>query len=128
MRLVVEYMIERTDYRLIINAEKLNEKLDNVLDNVLKEICEKFDGKVERYKVSKIVEELHIDTDPTTTDTTLHSSDKTNFIIKTVFSHIPYIRSADSSSNSFSKEEKLIDVSNPCSLRSQVLPHQLYLP
>ncbi len=50
MRLVVEYMIERTDYRLIINAEKLNEKLDNVLDNVLKEICEKFDGKVERYK------------------------------------------------------------------------------
>jgi predicted ATP-grasp superfamily ATP-dependent carboligase len=117
MKLAVEYMIERTDYRLIIDVEESN--ILEEVNKMLKEICEKFDGKVERYRVSKIVEELDIDTDPTTTDTTLHSSDNSNFIIKTVFSHIPYVRSVtDSISNSFSKEEKIIDVSYPCSTRS----------
>ena len=113
MKLAISYTIERTNYRLIINVEEPT--VYEELDKMLKEICKKFNGAVERYRVSKIVEELHIYADPTTTNMTLHPSDNSNFIIKTVFSHIPYVRSVtDSSLNSFSKEEKIIDVRNPC--------------
>jgi len=113
MKLAINYIVKGTSYRIVINAEKLNEKLDNILDNILKEICEKFDGKVERYRVSKIMEEHHIDTGSTTTDATLHSSDNSNFIIKTVLGSV-----TDGSLNSFSKEEKIIDMSYPCSART----------
>ena len=113
MKLAVEYTIKGTKYRLVINAEE--PKVYEELDKMLKEICEKFNGEVERYRVSKIVEEFHVDKDSTTTNTPLHSSDEINFIIKAVFSRIPYVRLVtDSSSNSFSKEEKIIDVSYPC--------------
>jgi len=113
MKLAVEYAIKGTKYRFNIDVEEPN--IREELDKMLKEICEKFNGAVERYRVSKIVEELHIYADPTTTNMTLHPSDNSNFIIKTVFSHIPYVRSVtDSSLNSFSKEEKIIDVRNPC--------------
>ena len=110
MKLAVEYTIKRTKYRFNTDVEESN--ILEELDKMLKEICKKFDGEVERYRVSKIMEELHIDTGLTTANTTLHSSDETNFIIKTVSGSV-----TDSSLNSFSKEEKIIDVSYPCSTR-----------
>ena len=107
MKLAISYTIERTDYRLIINVEESN--IHEELNKMLKELCEKFDGKVERYRVSKIMEELHTYMVPPTTNMTLHLSDNSNFIIKPVLESV-----TDGSLRSFSKEERIIDVRNPC--------------
>ena len=112
MRLAVEYTIKGTKYRFNIDAEE--PMVYEELDKMLKEICEKFDGEVERYRVSKIVEELHIYMGSTTTNTTLDSSDNSNFIIKTVLESV-----TDGPLSSFSKEEKIKDVSYPCLTSSQ---------
>jgi len=53
MKLAVEYTIKGTKYRFNIDVEEPN--IREELDKMLKEICEKFDGEVERYRVSKII-------------------------------------------------------------------------
>ena len=54
MKLAINYIVKGTSYRLVINAEKL--KVYEELDNVLKEICEKFNGEVEEYSVSRAIQ------------------------------------------------------------------------
>jgi predicted house-cleaning noncanonical NTP pyrophosphatase (MazG superfamily) len=121
MKLAINYVVKGTSYRLVINAEKL--KVYEELDNVLKEICEKFNGEVEEYSVSKIVEELPLGKIimPIATNVTLHSSDikfsdddNLNFIIKTLLGTTIGLV-ADHLIDSFiSREEKVIDIKNPC--------------
>lgn len=87
MKLAINYEIQRTNYRVIINVDKYS--YFDVLDETLDTICQKI-GKIDRYVVSKIVEEVPIGTTVTLENTTV----SLNFEI--------------------SKEEILVDVENPC--------------
>jgi hypothetical protein len=113
VKLAVEYTIKETKYRFNINAEE--SKVYEELDKMLKEICEKFNGEVERYKVSKIITNVVLH--PMTAAATLYTSssdlDDLNFIVETVLKTVK-----GSTLKSFGKEEKLIDVPAPCSARS----------
>ena len=113
MRLAVEYTIKGTKYRFNIDAEE--PKVYEELDKMLKEICKKFNGEVERYRVSKIttIVILRPMTATVTLDTKSSDLDDLDFIVETVLEAVK-----DSTLKSFGKEEKLIDVSNPCFPRS----------
>ena len=110
MKLAVEYTIKGTKYRFNIDAEE--PKVYEELDKMLKEICKKFNGEVERYRVSKIT--INIILRPMTATATLYTNSSDlgdlNFIAETVLKAVK-----DGTLKSFGKEEKLIDVSNPCS-------------
>ena len=109
MRLAVEYTIKGTKYRFNIDAEE--PKVYEELDKMLKEICKKFNGEVERYRVSKIttIVILRPMTAAVTLDTKSSDLDDLDFIVETVLEAVK-----DSTLKSFGKEEKLIDVNNPC--------------
>ena len=113
MKLAVEYTIKGTKYRFNTDVEEPN--ICEELDKMLKEICEKFNGEVERYRVSKIITNVVLH--PMTATATLYtnSSDLGDlyFIVETVLKTVK-----DSTLKSFGKEEILIDMSNPCSARS----------
>ncbi|BFI76505.1 VapB-like antitoxin [Sulfurisphaera ohwakuensis] len=121
MKLAINYRVKGINYRLVINAEKF--KVYEELDNVLKEICEKFNGEVEEYSVSKITEEIPLGKiiTPIAINTALHSSDikfsddnNLNFIIKMILGTSMGLVIGHLIDSFASREEKVIEVNNPC--------------
>ncbi|MCH4816804.1 MAG: VapB-like antitoxin [Saccharolobus sp.] len=130
MKLVATYKISGSEYKITINGDEpeVYEKLDKALES----ICQKFGDLVEEFKVSEVSEEIRLGKIivPIATNGILHASDikfsndeKMDFVIKTVFGTIIGLSIGNLIDSVASKENKIIDVKNPCEKRKVDVSH-----